>query len=626
MKLDTALGARYLGDGRCHFLIWAPLAHELELHILLPTEQWIAMKRLDQGYYEVLVSNVPPGTRYKYRIDRAQEFPDPASYFQPDGVHGPSQVIDHRSLSAPSQSWRGRLWQTYVIYELHVGTFTPEGTFSAIIPHLAELANLGITAIELMPVAQFPGERNWGYDGVFPFSVQNSYGGPRGLMALVDAAHQHELAVILDVVYNHVGPEGNYLGMFGPYFTTRYRIPWGAAINFDGQKSDEVKRFFIENALYWIREFQVDGLRLDAIHGIIDRSKHQFLAELSSVVRRVAKSLSRPVFLIAESDLNDCRLLKSEDHGGYGYDAQWNDDFHHALHTLITGERNGYYQDFGRLEDLAKAYTEGFVYSGQYSLYRQRRFGNSVADFPSNRLVVFSQNHDQVGNREWGERLGQLVSFDQLKLSAAFVLLSPFVPLLFMGEEYGETASFQYFTSHSDPVVAESVRRGRREEFAAFGWGKDTPDPQNVSTFLNSRLNRHLKEVGNHRLLWEFYNELLRLRRSLSVLVHVERGNMAVETDEARQILCIRRWHQGQEVFLIFHFQNTPSSATVSLPKGTWHKHLDAADLRWQGIDSKVSEMADPQGHGCELVVRDSPELITLSLPPYACMLFVRSG
>jgi maltooligosyltrehalose trehalohydrolase len=412
-----------------------------------------------------VVQGVKPGTRYFYRLDGNTERPDPASKFQPEGVHGPSQVIDPHFVWEELH-WSGIPFSHYVLYELHVGTFTAQGTFDAIVPHLDELKDLGITSIEIMPVAQFPGDRNWGYDGVYPGAVQNSYGGPEGLKRLIDACHQRGLAVTLDVVYNHLGPEGNYLCDFGPYFTDRYHTPWGAAINFDGPDSDAVRRFFIENALSWVTEFRLDALRLDAVHGIFDFSALHFLQELAAAVHEQAERLNRRIYVIAESDLNDVRLVSSPELGGYGLDAQWNDDFHHALHTLLTGERTGYYEDFGRIQDLAKAFAEGFVYSGAYSPARRRRHGNTSKDLAADRFVVCAQNHDQVGNRLKGDRLSALVSFEGLKLAAAVVLLSPFIPLLFMGEEYGETAPFPYFVSHSDPDLIEVVRRGRRAEFA----------------------------------------------------------------------------------------------------------------------------------------------------------------
>ena len=391
-----------------------------------------------------------------------------------------------------------------------------------------------------MPVAQFPGGRNWGYDGVFPFAVQNSYGGPEGLKRLIKACHQRGLAVVLDVVYNHLGPEGNYLAAYGPYFTQRYRTPWGPALNFDGPDSDEVRRFFIDNALYWASEYHIDALRLDALHAIVDLSPQPFVAELAETVHRARERWNRKFYLMAESDLNDVRLVRSPDLGGYGLDAHWNDDFHHALHTVLTGEQTGYYSDFGRLEQLAKAWREGFIYSGEYSPYRRRRHGSSSRDVAAERLVVFAQNHDQVGNRLGGERLSQLVSFEALKLAAGAVLLSPFLPLLFMGEEYGEVAPFGYFVSHSDPALIEAVRQGRQEEFAAFGWPGEPPDPLDEATFLRAKLDHRLRREGKNKVLLEFYRELLGLRRELSVLTDLGRRDRDVQGYEREKVLWVR--------------------------------------------------------------------------------------
>ncbi len=435
---ECGLGATYLGEDQCGFLVWAPLIDLVEVRILSPEERMVPLEKVSRGYHYGVVPGVKPGTRYSYRLDGNTERPDPASKFQPEGVHGPSQVIDPQ-FAWEALHWSGIPFSHYVLYELHVGTFTAPGTFEAIVPYLDGLKGLGITSIMIMPVAQFPGDRNWGYDGVCPFAVQNSYGGPDGFKRLIDACHQRGLAVILDVVYNHLGPEGNYFHDFGPYLTNQYRTPWGPAINFDGTDSDEVRRFFIENALYWVTEFRLDALRLDAVQGIFDSSALHFLQELAATVHEQAERLNRRIYVIAESDLNDVRIVRSPELGGYGLDAQYNDDFHHALHTLLTGERIGYYKDFGRVQDLAKAFAEGFVYSGVYSPTRRRRHGNSSKTLAARRLVVFAQNHDQVGNRL---RLSALVSFEGLKLAAAAVLLSPFIPLLFMGEEYGETAPF----------------------------------------------------------------------------------------------------------------------------------------------------------------------------------------
>lgn len=483
-RYNVSLGATYLGDGRCRFRVWAPLADSVAVHIVAPRERLEPLARGERGYYYGELEGVEPGNLYLYLLDGRKERPDPASRYQPQGVHGPSQVVDPHAFAWSDSCWFGPAQQELIFYELHVGTFTLEGTFDAMIPHLEGLRELGVTAVELMPVAQFPGSRNWGYDGVYPFAVQNSYGGPEGLMRLVDACHRCGLAVFLDVVYNHLGPEGNYLGDFGPYFTDRYRTPWGLALNFDGADSDEVRRFFIENALYWLTEFHIDGFRLDAIHAITDKGALPFLEELAAAVHRRAERLGRRVYVIGESDLNDPRVIQPRVVGGYGLDGQWSDDFHHALHSLLTGERSGYYQDFGKLVHLARAFREGYVYTGQYSAYRRRQHGDWPRLCDACQFVVFAQNHDQVGNRARGERLSTLVSFDGLKLAAGMVLLSPFVPLLFMGEEYGETAPFLYFTSHSDPTLVEAVRKGRLEEFAAFGCEDEVPDPQDEATFL----------------------------------------------------------------------------------------------------------------------------------------------
>ena len=447
------VGATYLGQQGCRFRVWAPRIAPVGVR-LLGTDRLIPLEKDRRGYYEAIVEGVRPGDLYYFHLGPDIERPDPASRFQPQGVHGPSAVIDAR-FAWDDAHWSGMALADYIIYELHVGTFTPAGTFEAVIPYLDYLAELGITAVELMPVAQFPGTRNWGYDGVFPFAAHDSYGGPDGLKKLVNACHRRGLAVVLDVVYNHLGPEGNYFGDFGPYFTERYQSPWGAALNFDGAYSDEVRKFFIQNALYWLGELHIDALRLDAVHAILDNSPFTFLEELRFEVERETQRINRKMFLIAESDDNNARLLQPRERGGYALDGQWNDDFHHSLRALVTGDQGGYYQDYGDFAQLVKAYREGFVYSGEYSRFRKRRHGSSSRDIPARQLVVFAQNHDQVGNRMLGDRLTQTVSFEQLKLAAGLVMLAPFVPLLFMGEEYGETAPFPYFVSHSDPALIE---------------------------------------------------------------------------------------------------------------------------------------------------------------------------
>ncbi|HXG51965.1 MAG TPA: malto-oligosyltrehalose trehalohydrolase [candidate division Zixibacteria bacterium] len=589
--MRPTIGADDLGNDRCSFRVWAPNAGRVDLHVLRPQERVVPLTADDGGYFHAEVDGVGPGALYLYRLDERVERPDPASRLQPEGVHGPSQVLERR-FPWSDAGWDGLPLERYLIYELHVGTFTPEGTFDAIIPVLAELRDLGITAVELMPVAQFPGDRNWGYDGVQPFAVQNSYGGPQALKRLVDACHNLGLAAVLDVVYNHLGPEGNYLADFGPYFTDRYRTPWGPALNFDGPDSDPVRWFFIENALYWITEFHFDALRLDAVHAIRDHSPLTFLEELVLAVRECARELHRRVYLFAESTANDSRLVRGREAGGYGVDAQWNDDFHHALHALVTGERSGYYADYGGLGQLVKAYREGFVYSGEHSRFYRRRHGTPSRDIPAERFIVFAQNHDQVGNRRLGDRLTRLLSFEELKVVAGAVLLSPFIPLLFMGEEYGEEAPFPYFVSHSDPELVESVRRGRDAEFRSFGWSQAPPDPQAEETFLGAKLNRNLRYAGRHRVLWEFYRELIRLRRRSAALALPSKARCDVAALEAERVLVLRRWHGSEQAFAVFNFGDVEASVRLPEVCGSWIKALDSADARWLGEGSRLPPQA----------------------------------
>lgn len=609
---DVSLGATYLGEGRCRFRVWAPFPEKAEVRVLGPPERIVPLGKDDRGYHHAIIEGINPGSLYLYRIGEKRERPDPASRSQPQGVHGPSQVID-ATFAWDDREWSGLSLDDYIIYELHVGTFTAEGTFEAIIPHLDGLKAVGVTALELMPVAQFPGSRNWGYDGVYPFAVQESYGGPVGLRRLVNACHQRGLAVVLDVVYNHLGPEGNYFDDFGPYFTERYRTPWGAAINFDGPYSDGVQHYFIENAMYWVTEFHIDALRLDALHAILDMSAHPFLEELATAVRVHAERIGRRVYLIAESDLNDTKLIRPQVFGGYGLDAQWNDDFHHALHAVLTGEQSGYYEDFGPLAHLAKAFREGYVYSGQYSPYRKRRHGNSSKPFPARQFVVCSQNHDQVGNRMFGERLSQLVSFDALKLAAGIVLLSPFIPLVFMGEEYGEPAPFPYFVSHSDPELVEAVRRGRADEFAAFAWRGEPPDPQDVETFLQAKLNHKLRGEGQHKVLLEMYTELIRLRKAIPALATLSKDHMDVTDYESQKVLFVRRWSGADEIFTVFHCGESEVSMALPVPAGRWLTMLDSSDERWQGSGNSFPHQLTSNGR------------VTLRLRPQAFALFRRT-
>jgi len=459
--------------------VWAPYAQRVDLVLDPDGQPELRPMQQTGAWFHFQKDGVPDGTPYRFRLPTG-DFPDPASSWQPEGVFGPSAVFFANNYQWVSSHWTGIPREDLVIYELHVGTFTKEGTFAAAIDRLDELKSLGITAIELMPVGQFPGTRNWGYDGVFPYAVQNSYGGPYELQRLVDQAHQTGLAVILDVVYNHLGPEGNFLSRFGPYFTKTYQTPWGDAFNYDGPESDPVRWYVTENACRWIRDFQLDGLRLDAVHAIYDFSAFHILAEMQQAVQQIAREQGRFVHLIAESDQNDPRLVDSPQRYGFGLDAVWADDFHHCLHTLLTGEQQGYYRDFGSLEQLAQAYEDVFVYDGAYSVYRQRRHGAPVKDRDRSHFVVCIQNHDQIGNRGQGDRLAASLPAAAQRLACGLLLLSPCIPLLFMGTEYGEQNPFPFFCSFSNQDLTEAVRQGRQTEFKNhFNTPESWQDPQN---------------------------------------------------------------------------------------------------------------------------------------------------
>jgi maltooligosyltrehalose trehalohydrolase len=582
---ETRVGAHRLPDGSWEFLLWAPEARAVSLHLVRGSGESLPMEPLADGYHRATLKTLDQGADYFYQLDRGRELPDPASRFQPQGVHGPSRIVDLDAFRWTDHNWKGTALERSIFYELHVGTYTPEGTFDAVVPHLQELAALGVTTIELMPIAQFPGLRNWGYDGVYLFAPQNTYGGPESLQRLVNAAHQHGLAVALDVVYNHLGPEGNYLSAYGPYFTDRYRTPWGQAINFDGVESDEVRRFFMENALYWLENYHFDGLRLDAVHGIFDFGARHFLAELKSAVAELSQRLGRRIHLIAESDLNDARLLHDTEHGGYDLDAQWSDDFHHSVHALLTRENLGYYSDFEGITPLVSTLRDGWYYSGQHSNYRKRRHGNSPRGISPAKFVVCHQNHDQVGNRAEGERLTGLVNFEALKLAAGITLLSPFVPMLFMGEEYGETAPFQYFTSHGDPALVEAVRRGRREEFAAFGWEGRVPDPQDEQTFSRSRLNHSLKEKPHHGTLLRFYQRLIQIREEQQLGTPIPR---TVRELGGCTLVLMRQTSAGS-LAMVCNFAEFP--VTLNLPDlaGRWTTIMHSADASWNGPERNLA-------------------------------------
>lgn len=580
------IGCNYLGGGKCEFAVWAPFLDEVALKIVSPAPGLIPMRKDEQGYWRASVSGVSSRTRYVYRLNDQCDRPDPASFYQPEGVHRPSQVVDHGSFKWEDSGWDAGPLDKMLIYELHAGTFTSEGTFAAVIDRLGHLEELGVNAVEIMPVAQFPGERNWGYDGACLFAVQNSYGGPAGLKELVNACHKKGLSVILDVVYNHFGPEGNYIAEFGPYFTGKYQTPWGKAINFDGAYSDHARQFFIQNALYWMEHYHIDALRLDAIHGICDMSAKHFLRELSEEAGEFSRSRNRKFYLIAESDLNDARVVGDGRSGGYGIDAQWCDDFHHSVHALLTGEDTGYYADFGKISHLIKSLREGFVYSWDYSGYRKRRHGSSSADIPAGRFVAFIQNHDQAGNRMFGERLAGLVPFEALKLAAGALLFSPYVPLLFMGEEFAAESPFLYFTDHSDPELIKAVRDGRKREFEPFRWRQEPPDPQSIETFLQSKLKWEDRDKSRHRAMFDFYRELIKLRKETAPLANLNKNNLKVWGEEEKRLLFMERWHSGGRVYCIMNFGGSEASFSSDFIEGRAGKLIDSSDARWLGPGS----------------------------------------
>ncbi|MGH9282200.1 MAG: malto-oligosyltrehalose trehalohydrolase, partial [Acidimicrobiales bacterium] len=492
--------------------------------------------------FEVDVTGAGAGTDYGCSLDGGPALPDPRSAWQPAGVHGPSRVVDHGAFRWTDGGWGGVHLPSAVLYELHVGTFTPEGTFDAAAGRLDHLVDLGVDAVELLPVAQFRGTRGWGYDGVDLYAPHTAYGGPDGLKRFVDACHAKGLGVVLDVVYNHLGPDGNHLAAYGPYFTDRYATPWGQAVNLDGAGSDEVRAFFVDNALMWLRDYHVDGLRLDAVHAIVDTSATHLLEELAQAVAELAAATGRPRFLIAESDLNDPRVVRRCEVGGYGMDAQWSDDFHHALHAALTGERDGYYADFGALGQVATALRRAFVYAGDYSPARHRVHGRLDPGLPGHRFLGYAQNHDQVGNRALGERSSALMSAGRLRIAAALVLTAPFVPMLFQGEEWGATTPFQYFTDHTEPALAAAVREGRRAEFAAFGWKPDeVPDPQDEATFQRSKLDWGEARRGDHAALLDWHRRLVELRRAVPALRDGRLDRVRCQVDEDAGWLVVQR-------------------------------------------------------------------------------------
>ena len=611
-NVDEGLGARLGADGRCSFRVWAPAASRVRLQ--LEGHGSFTLAPEPRGYHACVVEGVAEGARYRFALESSkgegpEALPDPVSRWQPEGVHGPSAVFDPRHAWT-DRDWTGLPLSDWILYELHVGTFTREGTFDAAIEQLDRLVRLGVTAVEIMPVAQFPGARNWGYDGVGLFATQNSYGGPHGLRRFVEACHRRGLAVVLDVVYNHLGPEGNVLHHYGPYFSGAYQTPWGPAINFDGPGSDEVRRFFIDNARMWLEELHIDGLRLDAVHGIIDTSPHPFLAQLAEAVAMLGERSGWKRVLIAESDTNDPRLIRPPERGGLGLDGVWADDFHHAVHVALTGETKGYYRDYEDRRLLCRAIEQGFAYSGQFSRHRERSHGAPAHDLAPECFVVCVQNHDQIGNRAFGDRLPALTAPEAQRVAAGLLLTSPHTPLLFMGEEYGETRPFSYFTSHGDPELVEAVRAGRKREFSSFEWSQEPPDPQAIETFERSRLDLRLRRERFHAGLEAWYTQLLALRKTPTFQA-ARNASRCVLVEPAVSCLVLGR---PAEIVVVANLSGDRHQTTIALPAGAWSVVLDAASQAFAGEGAVLDSS------------RTHAESLALSMPGHWLVVLQRQG
>jgi maltooligosyltrehalose trehalohydrolase len=547
------------------FSVWAPSAKSVEL---VTSERRVALAADDKGYWQGEIDAADVRTGYKYSIDGGKPLPDPRSRWQPEGVHGPSHLPESRHAAAAAAHFRPKALRDAVIYELHVGTFTPAGTYAGARERLDHLVELGITHVELMPLATFPGRHGWGYDGVDLYAPLPAYGTPHELADFIAACHGRGLAVLLDVVYNHLGPDGNYLGAYGPYFTDRVKTPWGQAVNYDGAQSDEVRRFVIDNALMWLGDYGFDGLRLDAVHAIFSFEAVHVLEELAAAVHRLAIEQDRELVLIAESDLNDPRLVLPVARGGFALDAHWADDFHHALHRYFVDEADGYYADYHGLPDIATALAQGYVYQGQYSAFRQRRHGRPPSGVTPAQLVVCSQNHDQIGNRARGERLSMLVDVPKQKAIAALTLLSPFVPLLFQGEEWGALTPFLYFTDHEDAELGRLVSEGRAREFQSFRWGGEIPDPQDVATFERSKLDWAETAKPPHAEILDWYRALIALRKSRA-------RHDAPTTPDVRFDVEAQWLHfEYAGLLAMFNFASVPRR--IALPAGGWEVALDS--------------------------------------------------
>lgn len=585
-----SLGATFHNNNQIDFYVWAPKAKTVSVYIVDGIENNDhAMIPQENGYFFLRLPTSTSSVDYFYCIDDDKKRPDPASRYQPLGVHGPSRAYNQTLFKWNNSTWAGIPLTDYIIYELHVGTFTPQGTFDAVIEKLPYLKELGITAIELMPVVEFPGNRNWGYDGVNLFAPHHTYGSPEDLKRLVNASHEIGIAVVLDVVYNHLGPEGNYLNDYGYYFTSKYHTAWGEAINYDGSDSQEVRRYFIDNALYWLTEFHVDALRLDATHAIFDDSSPHILKEMNTLFHDQAKKLNRQAFLFVESDLNDTRIIKPINEGGYAVDAQWSDDFHHSIHSVLTHNHHGYLMDFGKIAQIAKALTEGFVIDGQWSEYRKKIHGTSSTQLAGEHFIVCMQNHDQIANTSHGNRLGSLVNIEQYKLASTLLMCCPSLPLLFMGQEWNASTPFLYFTSFEDEYLAESVRKGYQEESQRLGNPTLGIDPQSSRQFLQSKICWDELERPDHHAMLQFYKKFLSLRKKHPCLSNCRKDLASVDYNEEQKWLkLLRKAPSGEQLLLFANFSEQLQILSTDFPLDHWN-------LIWNSCGEEMNRASHQQ-------------------------------
>lgn len=610
-------GAKVLETGGVRFSVWAPFAKRCA--VVFPDKgdhAEISMSSLVDGTFVSEVKDAAVNDAYFYRLNGELLLPDPVSRFQPDGVHGPSRVVDPDHFPWHDSDWSGIEPADLVLYEIHVGTFSPAGTFLGVKEKLSHLRELGVTAIELMPLAQFPGKRNWGYDGVFPYAVHQSYGGPEGLRELVDAAHSQGLAVLLDLVNNHLGPEGNYLYRFGAYFTERHHTPWGPGINFDSPESKEVRRYFIDNALYWITEYHIDGLRLDAIQAIADDSSRHFIEELADSVYEQAARLNRRVLVFAEDALHQVRTVLPREQKGFALDAQWNDHFHYALHAALTGDRKGFCRKLGSVRDLERVLSCNLIAKEPFINKGDPTNINEAAEIPASRFLVFSQNHDQVGNHTSGQRIASLVSFEEQKLAASFLFFSPFIPLIFMGEEWGETNPFYYFIDHGNEWLNEEVRKGREKEQRRWRSGPPGPDPSQESTFDASVLNWSRRNAEEHRKLFSLYQDLISLRKSEPVLRPGEARHEVKSSPRGKWLRLLYKHPAGNSLLVAFNFGSAPATVKFEgLEQETY-------TLRFSTMDAKYC-LTGQHAQPVPKELKTSPKgKCTIPLPPHGAALY----